>query len=102
MLFTILQELTVLSNEELKIKLKNGYQKFWLQKSISQLCPGLWSIVQRFLIAFPSSYLAERGFSAVAPLVTKKRNRLHVTERGDLWLFLSKIFSKKYLELKNY
>ena len=32
--------------------------------------PGLWSSVQRFLIAFPSSYLAERGFSAVATLVT--------------------------------
>ena len=53
--------------------------------------PGLWSSVQRLLIAFPSSYLAVRGFSAVATLVTKKRNRLHVTERGDLWLFLSKI-----------
>ena len=86
-IFTILQELTVLSNEELKIKFKNGYQEFWLQKSISQLYPGLWSIVQRFLIAFPSSYLAEREFSAVATMVTKKRNRLYVTERGNLWLF---------------
>ena len=45
--------------------------------------PGLWSIVQRFLIAFPSSYLPEREFIAVATLVTKKRNRLS--------LFLSKI-----------
>ncbi|CAG9790258.1 unnamed protein product [Diatraea saccharalis] len=79
------------TNEELKIKFKNDYQEFWLQKPISQLYPGLWLIVQRFLIAFPSSYLAERGFSAVATLVTKKRNRLHVTERGDLRLFLSKI-----------
>lgn len=87
-----LEELTELTtNEELKIKFKNGYQEFWLQKSISQLYPRLWSIVQRFLLAFPSSYLAERGFSAVATLVTKKRNRLHVTERGDLRLFLSKI-----------
>ena len=42
---------------------------------------------------FPSSYLAGRGFSAVATLVTKKRNRLHVllNAAGDLWLFLSKI-----------
>ncbi|KFM62415.1 SCAN domain-containing protein 3, partial [Stegodyphus mimosarum] len=56
------------TNEELKIKFKNGYQEFWLQKSISQLYPRLWSIVQRFLLAFPSSYLAERGFSAVATL----------------------------------
>lgn len=78
------------TNEELKIKFKNGYQEFWLQKIIQQLYPGLWSIVQRFLIAFPSSYLCERGFSAVATLLTKKRNRLHITDRGDLRLFLSK------------
>ena len=90
-IFTILQELTVLSNEELKIKFKNGYKEFWLQKLISQLYPGLWSIVQRFLIAFPSSYLAEHGFSPVAMLITKKRNRFHVTQRCVLWLFLSKI-----------
>ena len=69
-----MQELTVLSNEELQIIFKSGYQEFRLQMPISQLCPVLWSIVQRFLIAFPSSYLAERGFSAVATLVTKKRN----------------------------
>lgn len=38
--------------------------------------------------AFPSSYLAERGFSAVANLLSKKRNRLQITERGDLRLML--------------
>ncbi|XP_045506308.1 SCAN domain-containing protein 3-like [Colias croceus] len=79
------------TNEETKIKFKNGYQEFWLQKPIPQLYPGLWSIVQRFLIAFPSSYLCELGFSAVATLLTKKRNRLRVTERGDLRLFFSKL-----------
>ncbi|XP_039309107.1 protein ZBED8-like [Solenopsis invicta] len=78
------------TNEEIKIKFKNGYQDFWLQKPIPQLYPGLWSIVQKFLIAFSSSYLCERGFSTVATLLTKKRNRLHVTECGDLRLFLSK------------
>ena len=34
------------TNEELKIKFKNGYKEFWLQKPISKLYPGLWSIVQ--------------------------------------------------------
>lgn len=77
------------TNYELKPKFKNGYQEFWVQKSISQFYPGLWSIIQRFLISFPSSYLSERAFSAVATLLTKKRNRLHVTERGDLRLFLT-------------
>lgn len=79
------------TNEEIKIKFKNGYQEFWLQKPIPQLYPGLWSVVQRFLIAFASSYLCERGFSAVTTLLTKKRNRLLVTERGHLRLFLSKL-----------
>jgi hypothetical protein len=79
------------SNEELKVKFKSGYQEFWLQKSIPTLYPGLWATVQKFLIAFPSSYLAERGFSAVANLLSKKRNRLHITERGDLRLMLTKL-----------
>lgn len=81
----------VTTNEELKIKFKNGYQEFWLQKPIPQLYPGLWSIVEPYLLPFPSSYLCERGFSAVANLINKKRNRLQITERGDLRLKLSKI-----------
>lgn len=79
------------TNEELKVKFRNGYQEFWLQKSISTLHPGLWEIVQKFLIAFPSSYLVERGFSAVANLLSKKRNRLQITEREDLRLVLTKM-----------
>lgn len=86
------EELLELStNEELKVKLKHGYQEFWLQKSIPVLYPRLWAIVQKLLIAFPSSYMAERGFSAVANLLSKKRNRLHITERGDLRLMLTKL-----------
>jgi len=56
----------LITNEKLKIKFKSGYQEFWLQKPISTLYPGLGKMVQKFLIAFPSSYLAERGFSSVA------------------------------------
>ncbi|XP_062530775.1 uncharacterized protein LOC134200913 [Bombyx mori] len=38
------EEFTELTtNEEIKIKYKNGYQQFWLQKSTLQLYPGLWS-----------------------------------------------------------
>lgn len=32
------------TNEELKMKFKNGYQEFWMQKPILQLYPGLWLI----------------------------------------------------------
>lgn len=39
----ILQEelLDLSSNEELKVKFKNGYQTFWLKAKISEKYPGL-------------------------------------------------------------
>jgi hypothetical protein len=38
------EELIELSiNEELKLKLKNGYQEFWLQRQIPVLYPALWA-----------------------------------------------------------
>ncbi|XP_053159163.1 LOW QUALITY PROTEIN: protein ZBED8 [Hemicordylus capensis] len=77
------------TNEELKFKFKSGYQQFWLQKQIPELYPGLWTIVQKLLIAFPSSYLVERGFSAVTTLITKKRNRLQIANCGDLRMLLT-------------
>ncbi|KFD64799.1 hypothetical protein M514_23011 [Trichuris suis] len=58
-------------NEELKLKYKNGYQAFWLQPIIPDLYPGLWALVRQLLVAFPSSYLAERGFSVVTELLRK-------------------------------
>jgi len=84
------EELIDLStNEELKFKLQLGYQEFWLQRKISTLYPTLWVEVKKFFIAFPSSYLAERGFSVVTHLLTKKRNRLSIVERGDLRLLMT-------------
>ena len=35
---------------------------------------------------FSASYLVERGFSAVSRLLIKQRNKLNITERGDLRL----------------
>ncbi|XP_053894463.1 SCAN domain-containing protein 3-like, partial [Malaclemys terrapin pileata] len=81
----------VTTNEEFKFKFKDGYQQLWLQKQIPTLYPGLWAIVQKFLIAFPSSYLVESGFSAVTNLLTRKRNRLQIANRGDLRMLLTKI-----------
>ncbi|CAH1997673.1 unnamed protein product [Acanthoscelides obtectus] len=69
----IQEELTELStNEELKVQFKNEYQQFWLQNNIPVTYPVLWNIARKFLISFPSSYLVERGFSAVTNLLTKK------------------------------
>ncbi|KRY08556.1 SCAN domain-containing protein 3 [Trichinella patagoniensis] len=46
------------TNEELKPKFKDRYHSFCLQK-ISDLYPGLWRMVRKFLLAFPSSYLVD-------------------------------------------
>jgi hypothetical protein len=51
------KELIELStNEELKLKLKNGYQEFWLQRQIPVLLvyAALWAASKKFFIAFPS------------------------------------------------
>ncbi|KAL0838626.1 hypothetical protein ABMA28_016710 [Loxostege sticticalis] len=89
----VLQEelLELSTNEELKVKFRKGYQIFWLQAEIPEKYPRLWEIARKFLIAFPSSYLVERSFSAVTNLLTKKRSKLNITERGDLRLLLTKI-----------
>ncbi|XP_071044020.1 SCAN domain-containing protein 3-like [Parasteatoda tepidariorum] len=86
------EELLELSpNEEQKVKFKKGYQTFCLQAEIPDKYPGLWEIARKFLISFPSSYLVERSFSAVTNLLTKKRSRLNITERGDLRILLTKL-----------
>ncbi|CAH1975392.1 unnamed protein product [Acanthoscelides obtectus] len=88
----IQEELTELStNEEPMVQFKNGYQQFWLQNNIPVTYPVLWNIARKFLISFSSSYLVERGFSAVTNLLTKKRNRLDIISRGDLRLTLTKL-----------
>lgn len=81
----------ITTNEELKLKFKEGFQVFWLQKQIPILYPGLWAVVQIFLIAFPSSYLVKRGLSAVTNLLTTKKQWLQITNRGDLRMLLTKI-----------
>ncbi|XP_026475840.1 protein ZBED8-like [Ctenocephalides felis] len=81
----------IMTNEELKFKFKSGYQQFWLQKEIPTAYPQVWSVIEKFLIAFPSSYLVECGFSGATNLLTNTRNRLQIVDRGDLRLLLTKI-----------
>ena len=78
-------------DEKLKVQFRKGYQQFWLQKEIPDAYPTVWAIARKLLISFPSSYLVERGFSAVANLLTKKRNRLQIIERVDLRLKLTNL-----------
>lgn len=70
------EELIELStNEELKVQYRNGYQQFWLRKDIPGTYPVLWNTAKKFLVAFPSSYLVEREFSAVTNLLAKKKKQ---------------------------
>ena len=42
-------------------------------------------------VAFTSSYLVENGFSAVITLLTRQRNRLEISTKGDLRLLLTQL-----------
>ena len=84
------EELISLRNDiELKPKLSNFYQDFWLQKAVRERYPAVWNKVKLYFIAFPTSYMVEKGFSAVSQVLCKQRNRLAVTDRGNLRLFLT-------------
>jgi len=51
--------------------------------------PKLAAAAEPFLLAFPSSYMVEAGFSHVNAILSKQRNRLNLEERGDLRLKLT-------------
>ncbi len=49
---------------------------------------------KQLLITFPTTWQVESGFSAVAQMITKQRNRLLITKSGDLRLRLTNIQPK--------
>ena len=74
----------LINDFELHPMLSLSCQTFWLQNGISEHYPALYNIVKKFYIAFPTSYLVERGFSAVALPLGKYRLSLSIAEQGDL------------------
>ncbi|CAH1110401.1 unnamed protein product [Psylliodes chrysocephalus] len=87
----IQKELIISTDEELKQKFNQGYQKFWLQRNIETPYVVLWNIAETYLIAFPLLYLVEKGYSVVTNILTKRRNWLEINERGYLRLQLTNI-----------
>ena len=78
-------------DEESKRNFNNGgYMQLWQNKKMSNVYPNMWKKILKLLIAFPTSYLVESGFSAVNHILTKNRNALKITERGGIRLFLTK------------
>ena len=49
----------------------------------------LYEITQPFMLAFPSSFMVQAGFSHANSILIKYRNKLIVEFRGDLRLKLS-------------
>ena len=89
--YDIQEEFIELQNDEEAKAIFNGdnYCIFWCR--MSGKYPNLWSKVDIWIISFPTSYLVERGFSAITLLLQKQRNRLLITKRGDLRLNLTKM-----------
>jgi zinc finger BED domain-containing protein 5/7/8/9 len=79
-------------DEESQAYFRNGgYLKMWQRVGMASSYPKLWAKMHSLLLAFPTSYLVECGFSAALNLITNQRNRLDIIERGDLRLYLTKI-----------
>lgn len=63
----------------------------WLCEETEVKYPNSSKYARKKLLPFPSSYLVECGFSAINDLLSKRRNRLDITHRGDLRLKLTKL-----------
>ncbi|XP_077284199.1 protein FAM200A-like [Arctopsyche grandis] len=65
------------------------YDVFWVR--FRHRYSLLWKEVKLPIVAFPSLYLVEKGFSAVTHILKKSRNRLQISQRRDLRLYLTKL-----------
>ena len=63
----------------------------WFFEETKIKYPSTTECARKLLLPFPSSYLAECGFSAITDFLLKKRNRLDITQRGDLRMKLTKL-----------
>ncbi|GCC24129.1 hypothetical protein chiPu_0002529 [Chiloscyllium punctatum] len=87
------EEMTELQNDiAMRIRFSQmGEPLFWIQGATRCCFRLLSEEAKRFALPFPTSYLVEKGFSAIARVQDKTRNRMDVVQRGDLRLLLTKI-----------
>ena len=64
---------------------------YWSNGNINSKYPKFSAAIELILLAFPSSYMVEAGFSHANAVLTKQRNRLNLEERGDLRLKLTNL-----------
>lgn len=89
-----LQEEFIEMTEDLEVRAlfrKKGLHKFWINENNIAKYPQLCAAVEPFLLAFPSSYMVEAGFSHSTAVLKKQRSRLSLGKRGDLWLKLTNL-----------
>lgn len=76
------------NDEEAKATFRtSGWRAMWVTQG--QRFPPLWERVHLLLLAFPTSYLVEQGFSQALHMQTKYRNRLNLVSSGALRLKLT-------------
>jgi hypothetical protein len=63
----------------------------WMCEETNTKYPNITLHARNLLLPFPSSYLVQCGFRKISDLLIKKRNRLDITNRGDLRLKLTKL-----------
>ncbi|KAK2579964.1 hypothetical protein KPH14_007644 [Odynerus spinipes] len=86
------EELAEMQNDEsIKTLFNIKGAMVWLCLETEIKYPNATKCARELLLPFPSSYLAECGFSAINDLLLKKRNRLDITKWGDLRLKLTKL-----------
>ena len=70
---------------------RKGLREFWINEINVAKYPQLSAAAEPFLLAFPSSYMVEAGFSHANAIFTKQRTILNLEERGDLRLKLTNL-----------
>ena len=79
------------SDEIMRAKFKDGKYNIWKTNTVATKYPLLWDKAHFYVIAFPTSYLVEAGFSRVSQMLSKARNRLDIVKRGEFRLSLTSI-----------
>ncbi|XP_066977864.1 SCAN domain-containing protein 3-like [Macrobrachium rosenbergii] len=79
------------SDEILHAKFKDGKHNIWKTNGTAKKCQLLWDKTQLYVVAFPSTYLVESGFSRVFHILSKVRKRLDIVKKGNLRLSLTLI-----------
>ncbi|KAK2715735.1 hypothetical protein QYM36_010341 [Artemia franciscana] len=77
------------SDEIMRAKFKDGKYNIWKTNDVATKYPLLWDKAHFYVIAFPTSYLVEAGYSRVSQILSKARNRLDIVKRGNLRLSLT-------------